>query len=84
RYPQVVMFADTIRQLESVASAALVPQREVDLLTSAYRAYRAAAHHRSLAGEGAFASADEFRAERAAVSRIWEDTMGAAPPAVRV
>ena len=84
RYPPVVMFADTIRQLESVASAALVPQSEVDLLTSAYRAYRAAAHHLALAGEAAFSSTDEFRAERAAVRRIWEATMGTAPPAAQV
>jgi [glutamine synthetase] adenylyltransferase / [glutamine synthetase]-adenylyl-L-tyrosine phosphorylase len=84
RYPQVVLFADTIRQLESVASAALVPQSEVDLLTGAYRAYRAAAHRRALAGEPAFSAADEFLAERAAVRRIWEATMNAAPPAAQV
>jgi len=84
RYPQAVMFADTIRQLESVASAALVAQSEVDILTGAYRAYRLALHHRSLAGEPAFSPAEEFRAERAAVSRIWEETMNAAPPAARV
>jgi [glutamine synthetase] adenylyltransferase / [glutamine synthetase]-adenylyl-L-tyrosine phosphorylase len=84
RYPQVVMFADTIRQLESLASAALVPQAEVDVLTGAYRAYRAAAHHRALAGEPALAAADEFRAQRTAVSAIWEAALGAAPPAVRV
>ena len=84
RYPQVAMFADTIRQLESVASAALVPQAEVDVLTAAYRAYRAAAHHRALAGEPALAGPDEFRAERAAVGGIWEATFGAAAPAGRV
>src|SRR5262249_52884795 len=35
--PPVAMFSDTIRQLESVASADLVPQATVDVLTSAYR-----------------------------------------------
>ncbi len=40
-YPPVAMFSDTIRQLESVASADLVPQATVDVLTAAYRAYRA-------------------------------------------
>ena len=43
-YPPVAMFADTIRQLESVASADLVPQASVDVLTAAYRAYRARIH----------------------------------------
>ncbi len=50
-YPPVAMFSDTIRQLESVASADLVPQATVDVLTGAYRAYRTRTHHLSLAGE---------------------------------
>jgi len=81
RYPAVVMFADTIRQLESVASAALVPQAEVDVLTRAYRAYRATAHHLALAGRPALTTPEEFATERAQVTRIWEAAMGADPPA---
>ncbi len=84
RYPAVVMFADTIRQLESVASAALVPQADVDVLTHAYRAYRATAHHLSLAGQTALVPPEEFRAMRADVTRIWDAAMGAEPPAGRV
>ena len=49
-YPPVAMYSDTIRQLESVASADLVPQASVDLLTRAYRAYRARTHHLALDG----------------------------------
>ena len=52
-YPPVAMFSDTIRQLESVASADLVPQATVDVLTAAYRAYRARTHHLSLDGREA-------------------------------
>jgi glutamate-ammonia-ligase adenylyltransferase len=73
-YPPVALFADTIRQLESVASADLVPQAEIDLLTAAYRAYRTRLHHRALDEEQALVPASEFRAERAAVTRIWEST----------
>jgi glutamate-ammonia-ligase adenylyltransferase len=75
RYAAVVMFADTIRQLESVASANLVPQTDVDVLTRAYRAYRARAHHLSLAGQPALVPAQEFRAMRADVTRIWDAAM---------
>jgi len=71
QFPPVAMFADTIRQLESVASADLRPQATVDVLTAAYRAYRACLHHRSLDGQGAVIPASEFRAERAAVQAIW-------------
>ena len=75
-YPPVAMFSDTIRQLESVASANLVPQATVDVLTGAYRGYRSRAHHLSLAGAAAIVAATEFPAERAAVTRIWDAVMG--------
>ncbi|HTX24641.1 MAG TPA: bifunctional [glutamate--ammonia ligase]-adenylyl-L-tyrosine phosphorylase/[glutamate--ammonia-ligase] adenylyltransferase [Steroidobacteraceae bacterium] len=74
-YPPVAQFPDTIRQLESVASANLVSQRTVDTLTAAYRAYRTRAHHLSLEGRPAIVPADEFAAERAAVSAVWDAAM---------
>jgi len=75
-YPPVVLFSDTIRQLESVASADLVPQATVDELTAAYRAFRGRSHHLSLAGAAAIVPDTEFVAERAAVTRIWNEAMG--------
>jgi [glutamine synthetase] adenylyltransferase / [glutamine synthetase]-adenylyl-L-tyrosine phosphorylase len=75
-YPPVAMFSDTIRQLESVASADLVSQATVDVLTAAYRAFRSRSHHLSLAGAEAIVPATEFVAERAAVTRIWNEAMG--------
>lgn len=74
-YPPVVLFSDTIRQLESVASADLVPQATVDVLTGAYRAFRGRSHHLSLAGAPALVPDTEFVAERAAVTRIWNEAM---------
>ncbi len=76
-YPPVAMFSDTIRQLESVASANLVPQSDVDQLVAAYRAYRSRTHHLSLEGAEPLVPAAEFAAERAAVSRIWDATLAA-------
>jgi glutamate-ammonia-ligase adenylyltransferase len=75
----VVMFADTIRQLESVASADLVPQATVDLLTHAYRRYRERSHHLSLENKEPVVAGEEFADDRAAVSAIWNATM-ADPP----
>lgn len=72
RHPAVAMFPDTIRQLETLASGDLVPQSTVDVLTAAYRAYRARGHQRSLRGEGAVVDGSEFRAERAAVAAVWD------------
>jgi glutamate-ammonia-ligase adenylyltransferase len=77
-HPPVVMFADTIRQLESVASADLVPQATVDVLTAAYRRYREHTHHLSLEGREPVVPGEEFAATRAAVTAIWEATMAGA------
>ncbi|MBM4198642.1 MAG: bifunctional [glutamate--ammonia ligase]-adenylyl-L-tyrosine phosphorylase/[glutamate--ammonia-ligase] adenylyltransferase, partial [Gammaproteobacteria bacterium] len=83
RYPAVVMFSDTIRQLETLASGDLVPQATVDVLTQAYRAYRRRNHHRSLREQSGLIARSEFAAERAAVARIWDETFtGAAASAV--
>jgi len=75
RYPELVTYSDNIRQLESLASADLVPQATVDVLTGAYRAYRQRMHHLSLEAAGNVVPADEFRKVRAAVSAIWDATM---------
>jgi glutamate-ammonia-ligase adenylyltransferase len=75
-YPPVAFYADTIRQLESVASANLVPQAQVDVLTGIYRAYRTRLHHRALDGLGAVVGAGDFVAERSAVTAVWDEVMG--------
>jgi glutamate-ammonia-ligase adenylyltransferase len=74
-YPPVALFSDTIRQLESVASADLVPQVSVDVLTAAYRLYRERTHHLSLAGASPLVAAGEFAATRQAVTALWDATM---------
>jgi glutamate-ammonia-ligase adenylyltransferase len=78
-YPPVALFSDTIRQLESVASADLVPQATVDVLTGAYQAFRGRSHHLALAGAEPIVPATEFVAERTAVTRIWNEAMAEEP-----
>ncbi len=75
QYPPVAMFSDTIRQLESVASADLIPQLTVDVLVAAYKAYRVRTHHLSLMNQTPIVASTEFVAERAAVTRIWDQAM---------
>jgi glutamate-ammonia-ligase adenylyltransferase len=74
-FPPVVYYSDTIRQLESVASQALVPQETVDVLVQAYQRYRQTAHRRSLEGQEAVIDASQFEAEREAVTAIWRAPM---------
>jgi glutamate-ammonia-ligase adenylyltransferase len=79
RYPELVTFSDNIRQLESLASADLVPQTTVDVLTNAYRTYRQRMHRLSLEAASNVVPAAEFAATRAQVEAIWRAAMEAAP-----
>lgn len=74
-HPPLCTFSDTIRQLESVGSAALVEHRVVDMLVDAYREYRRAAHRLSLEERPAVVAAAPFAATRSAVSAIWDEVM---------
>jgi glutamate-ammonia-ligase adenylyltransferase len=80
-HPALAEFADTIRHLESVGSAALVDHGVIDRLVDAYRRYREAAHHLSLEQRPALVDDGPFARLRADVSRVWEQVMvaGAAP-----
>jgi hypothetical protein len=49
----------------------------VDVLTDAYRTYRAFMHHRSLERAEPLADANDFVASRKAVTRLWHDTFDA-------
>jgi glutamate-ammonia-ligase adenylyltransferase len=74
-YPPLAEFADTIRHLESVGSAALVGHRVIDRLVDAYRAYREAAHHLSLEQRPPLVEEQGFAGQRAAVAAIWDRVM---------
>jgi glutamate-ammonia-ligase adenylyltransferase len=84
RQPPLCEFADTIRQLESVGSAALVDHRTIDVLVDAYRRYREAAHHLSLEQQPPVVETGAFEETRARVTAIWEQVMvaGADPAPV--
>jgi glutamate-ammonia-ligase adenylyltransferase len=74
-HPALAEFADTIRHLESVGSAALVDHRVIDRLVDAYRRYREAAHHLSLEQRPAMVDEGPFARLRADVSTVWERVM---------
>jgi len=75
RYPEIVIFSDNIRQLESLASGNLVPQARVDFLVDTYRRYRERLHRLSLAGERNVVDDTEFMVERRGVVEIWAEVM---------
>jgi glutamate-ammonia-ligase adenylyltransferase len=75
RYPEIVTFSDNIRQLESLASGAIVLQQRVDFLVATYRAYRQRLHRLSLDGAKNVVDDGEFVAERRGIVEVWEQVM---------
>jgi glutamate-ammonia-ligase adenylyltransferase len=74
-YPPLCAFSDTIRQLESLGSAALVDHGVIDALVDAYRSFRQAAHRLSLEEMPAIVPAEPFAQQRQVVTRIWQGVM---------
>ncbi len=74
-YPPLVTFSDTIRQLESVGSAALVDHGVIDALVDAYRGYRSLTHRLSLEDARPVVPAGPHAAVRARVTAIWDAVM---------
>ncbi len=83
-HPPLCEFADTIRHLESVGSAALIDHGVIDCLVDAYRRYREAAHHLSLEQKAPIVEPGSFAETRDRVAAIWQQVMvaGADPPPV--
>ncbi len=77
-YPPLVTFSDTIRQLESVGSAALVDHGVIDDLVDCYRRLRQATHRLALEEQPPLADAAPFSAGRERVQQIWQQVMVAA------
>jgi glutamate-ammonia-ligase adenylyltransferase len=78
RYPPLLTYSDTIRQLESVGSAALVDHATIDQLIDAYRDYRALTHRLSLEGAKPVVAALPYESLRAGVRAVWVSVMGEA------
>jgi glutamate-ammonia-ligase adenylyltransferase len=68
-------FTDNIRLLEGIADARLMDARDVELLTDAYRAYRARVHALALQQETTVKSDGDFDHYREGVVRIWRKLM---------
>jgi glutamate-ammonia-ligase adenylyltransferase len=68
-------FTDNIRLLEGIADARLMEARDVELLTDAYRAYRARVHALALQEETTVKGDGELDHYRTGVVGIWKALM---------
>lgn len=76
-HPELLRYTDNIRLLEGMAGAGLMAAADAQLLSDAYRAYRASVHQLTLQDEPALVAAEAYAELRAEVLRIWRALMEA-------
>ncbi|MES1933783.1 (glutamate--ammonia-ligase) adenylyltransferase [Salinisphaera shabanensis T35B1] len=74
--PELLIFTDAIRVLETYESAGRAGYEDIKTLTSAYRRYRRIIHAQSLQRQRAMIGADEYAEQRRAVAAIWQAWIG--------
>jgi len=69
--PELLEYTDNIRLLESLASADLMAKADVEVLSDAYRTFRARLHKMALQEQPGLVDAEEYEKLSTAVQRIW-------------
>ena len=69
--PDLLEYTDNIRLLEALASADLMARADVDVLSDAYRTFRARLHKMALQEQPALVDAEEYSELSTAVRQIW-------------
>ena len=79
REPDLAIWSDNVRILETLGDKGLFEPSECQALTDAYLAYRSAAHQLSLQQQPGVVAAGRFAAERSAVIDKWAQLFGPYP-----
>ncbi|WKE64749.1 bifunctional [glutamate--ammonia ligase]-adenylyl-L-tyrosine phosphorylase/[glutamate--ammonia-ligase] adenylyltransferase [Gallaecimonas kandeliae] len=74
--PGLLTFSDNIRQLDALAEAEVITPDQAETLKQAYIGLRQQLHRQSLDDGGNLVADDAFKAERAAVSTLWDAVLG--------
>jgi glutamate-ammonia-ligase adenylyltransferase len=69
--PNLLQYTDNIRLLEGFASAGLMQKADTEILSEAYRTFRARLHKMALQEQPILVDAEEYNELSAAVQRIW-------------
>jgi len=69
--PELLDYTDNIRLLEALATAGLMATADVDVLSEAYRTFRARLHKMALQEQPRLVDAEEYSELSAAVRQIW-------------
>lgn len=76
KYEELTEYSDNIRMLEQLSNSGFIAQGDAEILTEAYRCYRAAGHKLAIKQKKAEVKGTEFTQLRAAVSEIWDRIIG--------
>ncbi len=74
-HPELTVWTDNVRLLETLDRLALLPGHAAQELTDAYKALRAAYHRNALQDSPGLVPDAELAAEREAVTRLWQQLM---------
>ena len=75
--PQLLTFSDNVRQLEALATEAVVEQEVAQRLTAIYLAFRQRLHRLALIGAEGIIGDEELSEERGFVASCWDSVFGA-------
>lgn len=75
QYPDLLVYTDNVRILETLAEVGLLTQTDADSLRNAYLAYRTATHRCALQNLPAELDDSTFAEQRAAVISLWQQLM---------
>ncbi len=69
--PDLLEYTDNIRLLQALSAAGLMSQADVEVLSDAYRTFRARLHKMALQEQPGLVDAEEYRELSTAVQQIW-------------
>jgi len=76
-HPELTVWTDNVRLLETLGRLRLLPGHAAGELTDAYKALRAAYHRNALQDTPGLVPDTELVAEREAVAALWDELLGA-------
>ena len=75
QWPELQTYTDNIRMLQALGKVGILTSKEVELLSDAYRVYRARVHKLTLQGEPSTVAQGEFLDFQTEVIKIWHKLM---------
>lgn len=74
-HPELTLWSDNIRVLETLATTGKLPLAEVEQLIAAYKDYRSAGHRAQLQQQPSHVPAECFKRQRAQVMAVWRKVL---------